>query len=62
MKNINEKLLEAVRLNEIEEVKKLIEKGVDVNAVCEYKRTALYWASFWGYSEIVKMLVEAGAK
>ena len=62
MNNLNEKLLEAVRLNEIEEVRKLIEAGADVNAVCEYKRTALYFASLWGYSEIVKMLIDAGAK
>jgi ankyrin repeat protein len=61
MKNINEKLLEAVRLNEIEEVKKLIEKGADVNVVDEYGATALYWASYKGHSEIVKILIEAGA-
>jgi ankyrin repeat protein len=61
MKNINEKLLEAVRLNKIEEVKKLIEKGADVNVVDEYGATALYWASYKGHSEIVKMLIEAGA-
>ncbi len=62
MKNINEKLLEAVRLNKIEEVKKLIAKGADVNVVDEYGATALYWASYKGHSEIVKMLKEAGAK
>ena len=33
MNNLNEKLLEAVKLNEIEEVKMLIEAGADVNVV-----------------------------
>ena len=61
MKNINEKLLEAVRLNKIEEVKKLIEKGADLNVVDEYGATALHWASQEGHSEIMKMLIKAGA-
>ncbi len=62
MNNLNEQeqLFKAVRLNEIEEVRKLIEAGADLNAVCEYKRTALHIASIWGCSEIVKILIEAG--
>jgi ankyrin repeat protein len=40
----------------------LIEAGADVNMVDEDGETALYWASQEGYSEIVKMLEEAGAK
>ena len=51
MKNINEKLLKAVILNEIKEVKRLIEEGADLNAVYEDGRTALYRAlSQWGVS------------
>ena len=61
MKNINEQLFKAVELNEIKEVKRLIEEGANVNAVDEDGMTALYWASRWGYSEIVKMLIEKGA-
>ena len=63
MKKINEQeqLFKAVGLNEIEEVKKLIEEGADLNAVDKNRATALYWASLWGRSEIVKMLIEAGA-
>jgi ankyrin repeat protein len=40
----------------------LIKAGVNVNVVNRDGRTALYVASNWGYSEIVKMLEEAGAK
>ena len=35
MKNINKQLFEAVELNEIKEVKRLIEEGANVNAVDE---------------------------
>jgi ankyrin repeat protein len=40
----------------------LIEAGADVNVVNRDGETALYWTSSWGYSEIVKILKEAGAK
>jgi len=62
MKNINEKLLEAVKSNEIEEVRKLIEEGADVNVVDGWGDTALHKASRFGRSDVVKMLIEAGAK
>ena len=62
MKNINEQLFEAVLSNKIKEVKRLIEEGADVNVVNKYGRTALYSASRDGYSEIVKMLIEAGGE
>ena len=62
MKKINEQLFKAVELNKIEEVKKLIEKGADLNVVNENGATALHWASQEGHSEIVKILKEAGAK
>ncbi len=61
MNNLNEQLFKAVGLSEIEEVKKLIEKGADVNVVNKYGETALHEASFWGRSDVVKMLIEAGA-
>ncbi len=42
-------------------VKKLIEKGADVNAVGGMRKTALIWASIQGYYKIAKILVENGA-
>jgi ankyrin repeat protein len=40
----------------------LIEGGADVNAVVDKNgATALHFASYQGHSEIVKMLIEAGA-
>lgn len=48
----------AVRENDIEEVERLIESGVDVNAKDEHSNTALLSASWRGYTEIVKLLLE----
>jgi ankyrin repeat protein len=63
MKNINEQeqLFKTVELNKIDEVKKLIEAGADINAVDKNGITALQRASSWGRSDVVKMLIEAGA-
>ena len=63
MNNINEQeqLFKTVELNKIDEVKKLIEAGADVNAVDKNGITALQRASSWGRSDVVKMLIEAGA-
>ena len=60
MNNLNEQLFKTVGLSEIEEVKKLIEKGADVNVVNKYGETALQRASSWGRSDVVKMLIEKG--
>ena len=52
----------AIRKNNLILVKKLIERGADVNQVDEHGYTALMYASRKGHSQIVKYLVEdAGA-
>ena len=36
--------------------------GVEVNATNKYGKTPLYLAAFWGFADIVKLLLKAGAK
>lgn len=55
------KLKNAVISNNVAEVKKLIQKGVDVNARDEFGNTALHFACIFANKEIIKMLLEAGA-
>ena len=43
------------------EVKRLISSGEDINALDDYGYTALMYASRDGYTDIVKLLIEAGA-
>ena len=44
------------------EVKRLIEEGADVSVQNTGEATALTYASLFGHTEIVKMLIKAGAK
>jgi ankyrin repeat protein len=55
------KLFEAIRENDPEDVKKALAEGANPNARSE-GQTALYWATFGGNGEIVRALLEAGAK
>lgn len=55
-------LLEAVRNNDLESCRAMIASGVDINEVSgSPERTALIRASEYGYREIVKLLIKAGA-
>ncbi|WP_449420526.1 ankyrin repeat domain-containing protein [Phormidium nigroviride] len=56
-----ETLLEAAFNNDIQQVRELIEAGVDVNQPLEDRDTVLMFAAREGYLDIVKILVEAGA-
>jgi ankyrin repeat protein len=47
--------------NDIAEVKRLLEKGADVNAPDEDGDTALMWAVFKGHKDVVKVLHKWGA-
>ena len=65
-----EMLLQAVKSGDSTEVKRLIEKGVDVNVQNKYEETALILAKDYLYkmdykyesNEIIELLREAGAK
>ncbi len=55
-------LIEASQIGQIETVKLLLKKGVDLNLQDKNRFTALMWASYKGYIEIVRLLLEAGGK
>lgn len=57
-------LIEAARNNNVESVKQLIERGVDVNGVVDgeqWPHTALYFAANKGFVECAKVLLDANA-
>ncbi len=54
-------LNKTVRSVDVDEVKRLIEAGADVNAQGKNEFTALMDASFVGHPEIVQLLIEGGA-
>lgn len=59
-----EELFEAIKNNDIEKVKKLVEYGTDINVEYKYNyesKTALMLALEKGHLEIIKYLVEHGA-
>ncbi|MBU2598236.1 MAG: ankyrin repeat domain-containing protein [Actinobacteria bacterium] len=60
--DLNEVLLDAAREGNLLVLKAAIEKGADVNAKSNDGRTALMIASEKGYTDIVKYLIEKGAK
>jgi serine/threonine-protein phosphatase 6 regulatory ankyrin repeat subunit B len=56
-----EVFLKSVKSGDYAEVKRLIEKGADVNARNNGGSTALMRASYRGRQDIVQLLIEAGA-
>ena len=60
MKEINERLFDAIKFKDIEKMKKLIKKGVDVNAIIKNHWTPLTFASLSSVCA-AKTLIDAGA-
>nr|NGX31947.1 hypothetical protein [Chlamydiota bacterium] len=59
---LNKAFIEAVKKNEVEEVKQLLDNGVDVDLHDQYSgQTALIIAAQKGYVASVKMLLDKGA-
>lgn len=54
-------LIGASYCGDIDIVSDLLKKGVDVNFVDDYGRTALYFAASQGQTQVVKMLLDVGA-
>lgn len=46
---------------DLESLQEAIMQGVDLNELDSFGHTALHWAVFGGYKDIVKILLEAGA-
>lgn len=54
-------LLTSVINNDLAGVRNLLEQGVEVNTLDENNRSALMYASFEGYTEIMESLISNGA-
>lgn len=55
-------LIEAVKRNDINEIKEMIKKGVDLNELGPGNSSPLHWAVFFDRSEAIKILVASGAE
>jgi ankyrin repeat protein len=53
--------IQAAKDNDIQCVKKYIERGIDPNYKDKYERTALQWAVMYGYEDMVNLLLKQGA-
>ncbi|MEO0347892.1 MAG: ankyrin repeat domain-containing protein [Pseudomonadota bacterium] len=59
--DLNQYLIAAVKENDVERAKKLLEAGADVNAVDKEGDTALNWAAYKGNDDLVQILIDASA-
>ena len=55
-------VIQAVEKKDMDSLRALIESGADVNIPDNAQRTALYYASEKGFTEIVELLIMAGAE
>jgi hypothetical protein len=58
---LNQQLFKAVKADNLEKVKIVVEKGSDVNARDVFKRTPLFYAVSYGFKEIETYLLSKGA-
>jgi len=59
--SLDSELLQAALIGDVEEVKKLLEKGANPNARDKYGRTPLHWTAARGRLSAVEFLLEKGA-
>ncbi len=59
---LNKALLEAAKTNNAQEVIRLLDQGADINYADNRGLTAFTWAARNGHANIVRMLIEHGAK
>jgi len=55
-------LMYAIKYDNLEAVKRLLEQDVDVNMEDENQKTALYFAAKYGNEEIARLLIDKGAR
>ncbi|MDD5555899.1 MAG: exodeoxyribonuclease VII large subunit [bacterium] len=55
-------LIWAVKGQAVDEVKKLIQEGTDVNIEDDKGGSPLLWAALWGNKEIIELLIKKGAE
>ena len=53
-------IYEAAEEGQIEEVKKLLAAGADVNAKTKFMETPLHFAAYYGEKEVAELLSEQG--
>src|SRR5262245_401156 len=61
MTTVDDQLLKAASAGDLVGVSEALGRGANVNAKDEYSNTSLNWAALWGYGEVVKKLLDAGA-
>lgn len=60
--DVNDELLDAARIGDLAAVKALCEKGAAIEAKTPYGQTPLYLAAMKGHAEVVRFLVDKGAR
>lgn len=61
MTNLHEELLAAIAEDKVEEARRLIRSGLDLNVPCDQGATALYPAILCGNVSLVQLMLEHGA-
>ena len=61
MTDVYEQLLGAVVKDNVEDVQRLIETGIDLNSLCDQGASALYGAILCGNQRIIRLMLENGA-
>lgn len=57
-----DKLVWAVKNGSLDEVKNIVEKGVDVNAELLNGRNPLHYAADYGHTDVLNYLISKGGK
>ena len=55
-------LHDAAKRGDLEQVRELLDAGIDVNSLNSEGATPLHWAAFKGHVDVAKLLVKRGAK